>query len=140
MSSFLYSNSSDNVPESLRSHDARWWCRSLRKYYTTRSTPKPNCYPIERLHRPVRLVERVRYEFNPCRQSNRICSGAQYGGVSSRSQCDQLPAVVREGCYWRFDWFKGSDNPDVSWKLVKCPKKLVDISGCGRTDNPPLTS
>ena len=29
--------------------------------------------------------------------------GARYGGVSSRSECDQLPAAIRPGCYWRFD-------------------------------------
>ncbi|KAB5589689.1 putative effector protein/Endo-1,4-beta-D-glucanase [Ceratobasidium theobromae] len=39
--------------------------------------------------------------------------GAQYGGVSSRSACSQLPSALQAGCYWRFDWFKGADNPSV---------------------------
>jgi len=29
--------------------------------------------------------------------------GARYGGVSSRSECDQLPTAIRPGCYWRYD-------------------------------------
>ncbi|KAG9085410.1 hypothetical protein FRC06_003627 [Ceratobasidium sp. 370] len=39
--------------------------------------------------------------------------GAQYGGVSSKSQCSQLPAALQAGCNWRFDWFKGADNPNA---------------------------
>lgn len=44
--------------------------------------------------------------FNGCtKQYNAPSSGwgARYGGVSSRSECDQLPAAIRPGCYWRFD-------------------------------------
>ena len=70
-------------------------------------------------------------------QYGQALPGQQYGGVSSRDECDQMPEPLKEGCYWRFDWFKGADNPDVNWKLVKCPRQIVDISGCGRTDNPP---
>lgn len=33
--------------------------------------------------------------------------GAQYGGISTRSQCDAFPAHLQAGCYWRFDWFMG---------------------------------
>ncbi|CAE6409405.1 unnamed protein product [Rhizoctonia solani] len=40
--------------------------------------------------------------------------GNQYGGVSSRSECSQLPSALQAGCYWRFDWFKGADNPSVN--------------------------
>lgn len=29
--------------------------------------------------------------------------GARYGGVSSRAECDVLPAALRPGCQWRFD-------------------------------------
>ncbi|OAF54357.1 hypothetical protein VC83_09324 [Pseudogymnoascus destructans] len=39
--------------------------------------------------------------------------GAQYGGISSRSQCDAFPAALKAGCYWRFDWFQNADNPSV---------------------------
>ncbi|KAG8737140.1 hypothetical protein FRC10_008544 [Ceratobasidium sp. 414] len=39
--------------------------------------------------------------------------GARFGGVSSKSQCSQLPAALQAGCYWRFDWFKGADNPSL---------------------------
>ncbi|KAL0949520.1 hypothetical protein HGRIS_009571 [Hohenbuehelia grisea] len=61
--------------------------------------------------------------------------GAQYGGVSSRAECNNLPAAVRNGCYWRFDWFQNSDNPNVSFKQVACPSALTSISGCTRNDN-----
>ncbi|KAH8822753.1 glycoside hydrolase family 45 protein [Flagelloscypha sp. PMI_526] len=58
--------------------------------------------------------------------------GAQYGGVSSRAECDNLPSSVRSGCYWRFDWFQNTDNPSVSFTQVTCPTALTSISGCTR--------
>ncbi|KAF9261977.1 glycoside hydrolase [Marasmius fiardii PR-910] len=58
--------------------------------------------------------------------------GAQYGGVSSRDQCSQLPAAVQDGCRFRFDWFQGADNPNVSFQTVTCPAQLTNISGCVR--------
>jgi len=58
--------------------------------------------------------------------------GQQYGGVASRSACDALPAAIRDGCYWRFDWFGGSDNPDVSFREVVCPAEITAKSGCKR--------
>ncbi|KAJ8088809.1 hypothetical protein PM082_014055 [Marasmius tenuissimus] len=58
--------------------------------------------------------------------------GAQYGGVSSRDQCNQLPAALVAGCQWRFDWFQGADNPGVTFQPVSCPAQLTSISGCVR--------
>lgn len=58
--------------------------------------------------------------------------GAQYGGISSRSECDSFPASLKDGCYWRFDWFKNADNPDVSFKEVTCPSALTAKTGCKR--------
>ncbi|KAF9010907.1 glycoside hydrolase family 45 protein [Hymenopellis radicata] len=58
--------------------------------------------------------------------------GATYGGVSSRTECDNLPEAVREGCYFRFDWFEGADNPSVSFQEVTCPSELTSITGCTR--------
>ncbi|KAF8597451.1 glycoside hydrolase [Ceratobasidium sp. AG-I] len=58
--------------------------------------------------------------------------GSQYGGISSRSQCSQLPSALQAGCYWRFDWFKNADNPSVSFTQVTCPSQLTSISGCTR--------
>ncbi|MCP3162182.1 hypothetical protein [Myxococcus qinghaiensis] len=58
--------------------------------------------------------------------------GAQYGGVSTRAQCDQLPSQLRPGCYWRFDWFLNTDNPTVSFKPVACPTAITDKTGCIR--------
>ncbi|ELU42759.1 glycosyl hydrolase family 45 domain-containing protein [Rhizoctonia solani AG-1 IA] len=50
--------------------------------------------------------------------------GAQYGGVSSRSQCSQLPSALQAGCNWRFDWFQNADNPSVG------PSLLGDLISC----------
>lgn len=58
--------------------------------------------------------------------------GAQYGGISSRSECDSFPEKLKAGCYWRFDWFKNADNPTISFKAVTCPSALTDITGCKR--------
>lgn len=59
--------------------------------------------------------------------------GARYGGVSTRAQCDTLPASLRPGCQWRFDWFMGADNPNVTFKTVQCPAALTANTGCSRT-------
>lgn len=58
--------------------------------------------------------------------------GERYGGVRSRSECDAFPEKLKKGCYWRFDWFKGADNPSVSFKQVTCPSELTSKSGCVR--------
>ncbi|OCK78297.1 carbohydrate-binding module family 1 protein [Lepidopterella palustris CBS 459.81] len=63
--------------------------------------------------------------------------GQQYGGISSRSDCDSFPEKLKAGCYWRFDWFAGADNPNVNWKKVTCPKALTDITGCIRNGETP---
>ncbi|KAL1635891.1 hypothetical protein SLS58_010059 [Diplodia intermedia] len=63
-----------------------------------------------------------------------IDMGAQYGGFSSRAQCDALPAgAFRDGCRWRFDWFENADNPAVEWAEVACPDELTARTGCERT-------
>ncbi|KAJ8701844.1 hypothetical protein PTI98_000593 [Pleurotus ostreatus] len=73
--------------------------------------------------------------FNGCpAQFGSWNGGAQYGGVSSRSECSNLPAAVQAGCHWRFDWFKGADNPSISFREVQCPAALTDITGCSRRD------
>ncbi|OZJ04288.1 hypothetical protein BZG36_02578 [Bifiguratus adelaidae] len=60
--------------------------------------------------------------------------GAQYGGISSQTQCSQLPASLQKGCNWRFTWF--ADNPTISSiSRVKCPSQLTDLSGCIRNDD-----
>jgi hypothetical protein len=60
--------------------------------------------------------------------------GARYGGITSKSQCAQLPASLQSGCNWRFDWFQNADNPNVSFRRVKCPAELIAKSGCKRND------
>lgn len=77
--------------------------------------------------------------------------GAQYGGVSSLSQCNQLPASLQDGCKWRFNWAGGkhvlhSCYPNVvtdpgrvsgtvngwttTYNQVECPTELTSISRC----------
>lgn len=61
--------------------------------------------------------------------------GNQYGGVTSRSQCDSFPAALQQGCYWRFDWFQNADNPTVTFQQVECPAALTAKTGCVRADD-----
>ncbi|CAF1039532.1 unnamed protein product [Adineta steineri] len=58
--------------------------------------------------------------------------GDRYGGVRTRSDCDKLPASIRAGCFWRFDWFKNADNPSMSFKKVTCPPALTANTQCIR--------
>ncbi|GME70687.1 unnamed protein product [Ambrosiozyma monospora] len=60
--------------------------------------------------------------------------GKTYGGISSSSDCDNLPEILQTGCKFRFDWLQGADNPTVSYEQVVCPSELTDISGCIRND------
>jgi hypothetical protein len=76
--------------------------------------------------------------FNGCTQEYGTPStgwGVQYGGISSRSQCDAFPAALKAGCYWRFDWFQDADNPAVSFQQVTCPAALTAKTGCVRADD-----
>ncbi|KAI9901055.1 hypothetical protein N3K66_002872 [Trichothecium roseum] len=68
-------------------------------------------------------------------QYGQALPGAQYGGVSSRAECDQMPEAIKAGCQWRFDWFGGSDNPGFDFQQVQCPSELTAISGCTRSDD-----
>lgn len=61
--------------------------------------------------------------------------GARYGGVSSASQCDQLPASLQPGCNWRFDWFNNANNPNMTFHRVKCPTAITAKTGCVRNDD-----
>jgi hypothetical protein len=58
--------------------------------------------------------------------------GQRYGGVGSRQECYGLPAKIRNGCLFRFDWFQGADNPTVTYSQVDCPSELTSITGCSR--------
>lgn len=61
--------------------------------------------------------------------------GERYGGIKSAAECANLPAVLKEGCEWRFNWFKNADNPGVVFERVQCPKELTDITGCVPNDD-----
>ncbi|KAK0528347.1 hypothetical protein OC834_004085 [Tilletia horrida] len=60
--------------------------------------------------------------------------GARFGGVNSRAECGQLPPSLRQGCYWKYDffapdmWTEGADR-------IKCPAELTRISHCIRRDD-----
>ncbi|KAJ1536696.1 hypothetical protein HK096_008656 [Nowakowskiella sp. JEL0078] len=55
--------------------------------------------------------------------------GARYGGVTSVAGCSVLPSSLQAGCQWHFGWFKGADNPTMTFKEVVCPAALTSISG-----------
>ncbi|ORX66085.1 hypothetical protein BCR32DRAFT_226002 [Anaeromyces robustus] len=56
--------------------------------------------------------------------------GERYGGIGKRSDCEMLPEEIRQACYWRFDWFLGSDNPEMVFDEVECPIELTQNTGC----------
>jgi hypothetical protein len=58
--------------------------------------------------------------------------GQRYGGVGSRDECNQLPEQIRNGCFFRFDWFQGADNPTMTYSQVDCPSELTAKTGCSR--------
>ncbi|OQV23253.1 putative endoglucanase type K [Hypsibius exemplaris] len=60
--------------------------------------------------------------------------GQVYGGLDSRDKCEVLPVVLRKGCYFRFDWLEGANNPSVHFAKVPCPTELEEISQCRRTE------
>jgi len=59
----------------------------------------------------------------------------KYDGITSRSECNKLPLSLQPGCFWRFDWFKNADKPDVTHRRVKCPPELTQKSNCRRNDD-----
>jgi len=59
--------------------------------------------------------------------------GQQYGGISNRTDCANLPSAIQDGCYWRFDWFMNADNPTISFIEVPCPTALTAKTSCIRT-------
>lgn len=58
--------------------------------------------------------------------------GSRYGGVSSASECSQLPSGLQAGCKWRFEWFQNADNPSISFNQVTCPSELLAKTNCKR--------
>lgn len=58
--------------------------------------------------------------------------GQRYGGVGSRGECYPLPDEIRGGCLFRFGWFKGADNPTMTYTKIQCPAELISNSGCSR--------
>lgn len=73
--------------------------------------------------------------FNGCNSQFGGIPGAQYGGITSRSQCDAMPDALKPGCQWRFDWFQNADNPTFTFQRVQCPAEIVSRTGCKRSDD-----
>ncbi|KAL1859008.1 hypothetical protein VTK73DRAFT_7712 [Phialemonium thermophilum] len=73
--------------------------------------------------------------FNGCASQFGGLPGAQYGGISDRSQCSSFPAPLQPGCQWRFDWFQNADNPTFTFQRVQCPSELTSRTGCKRDDD-----
>jgi hypothetical protein len=74
--------------------------------------------------------------FNGCAsqfpQTSASSWGANYGGVSQRSDCSNLPSVLQSGCFWRFDWFMDANNPTMTFTQVTCPAVLTANTQCIR--------
>ena len=71
--------------------------------------------------------------FDACSdQWGKINLGNRYGGFTERGQCSSLPWQWQQACYWRFDWFRNADNPNVDFEEVSCPQAMIDRTGCGR--------
>ncbi|CAI4218029.1 unnamed protein product [Parascedosporium putredinis] len=75
---------------------------------------------------------RVSYESWRSHVSVFVCyRGEDYGGVSSMSDCEQLPENLQGGCYWRWNWAGGEITGwDVEYKEVECPARLTAVSSC----------
>jgi hypothetical protein len=58
--------------------------------------------------------------------------GQTYGGVSQRSDCNNLPPVLQSGCFWRFDWFEDANNPTMVFTAISCPTVLTANTNCIR--------
>ncbi|KAH8166282.1 hypothetical protein CIB48_g1965 [Xylaria polymorpha] len=59
--------------------------------------------------------------------------GERYGGVTSRSACDSFPEALKAGCYWRFDWFGGADNPGARSSRSRAPRPSSPRAGARGT-------
>ncbi|KAM7222968.1 RlpA-like double-psi beta-barrel-containing domain containing protein [Rhypophila decipiens] len=73
--------------------------------------------------------------FDGCKPQFGGLPGAQYGGISSISQCSSFPSGLQAGCRWRFEWFQNADNPNFTFQQVQCPAELVAKTGCKRADD-----
>ncbi|KAK0615365.1 RlpA-like double-psi beta-barrel-protein domain-containing protein-containing protein [Bombardia bombarda] len=73
--------------------------------------------------------------FDGCKSEFGGLPGAQYGGISSASQCSSFPSALQPGCNWRFNWFQNADNPSFTFTQVQCPAEIVAKTGCKRSDD-----
>ncbi|CAO2651211.1 Nn.00g095080.m01.CDS01 [Neocucurbitaria sp. VM-36] len=64
--------------------------------------------------------------------------GQNMEGVTSKDDCQNLPEPLRDGCQWRFDWFKDASYPSAKFKRVVCPSEIVAKTGCLRNDDKQL--
>lgn len=81
--------------------------------------------------------------------------GTNNQGVSKKEDCENLPDALKDGCNWRFDWFKDAAFPrytarlltfyttlmshSAHFKRVVCPAELSQRSGCARNDDKVLS-
>ncbi|KAF2830038.1 endoglucanase 1 precursor [Ophiobolus disseminans] len=65
--------------------------------------------------------------------------GSNNMGVRKKEDCQNLPGPLRDGCNWRFDWFKDTAFPTANFKRVVCPAELTQRSGCARNDDKVLS-
>ncbi|USP80671.1 glycoside hydrolase family 45 protein [Curvularia clavata] len=64
--------------------------------------------------------------------------GQNEQGVSSSSDCENLPESLKAGCRWRFDWLQDASFPSAKFKRVVCPAEITAKSNCVRNDDKKL--
>jgi hypothetical protein len=69
------------------------------------------------------------------RETNQIAKITDSNKCSSRSDCDDFPKSLQAGCYGRFDWFMGADNPSILFTQIEYPAAITANTGCIRAVN-----
>lgn len=64
--------------------------------------------------------------------------GLEYGGVETVEGCSKLPAILQEGCKFRFEWGEGTlgNENKMTYKEVPCPAQLTAKTGFKHKDDP----
>ena len=64
--------------------------------------------------------------------------GLEYGGVETLEGCSKLPAILQEGCKFRFVWGQGTlgNENKVNYKEIPCPAQLTAKTGFKHKDDP----
>jgi len=71
----------------------------------------------------------------PGYSSGKFDCNNNWGGCDTKAGCADLPAALRPGCEWRYDWYRWlvdggqTNNPFVKFRRVRCPEHLTNKTG-----------